>query len=278
MERIDLHVHTNASDGSYSPEEVVRYASEKDLAAIAITDHDTASGASEGLGCAEKYGIEVIPGIEISTDYKGLGVHILGYFIDPESEALRPVLDWIIRDRDRRNDEIISLMQRDGIPVTHESLQARFPHSIIGRPHFAAALVDCGMVKDVREGFEKYLNRGKKYFRPRRFIGVEEAIGAIKGAGGKAVFAHPLQYNLRQDELMKLTITLRDCGVVGMECLYSGYGEAESEFLSKIAKSFGMCVTGGSDFHGRGKPNIDIGSGTGSLCVPYELLDKLRAR
>lgn len=278
MRQIDLHVHTSASDGELTPEQAVAYASGKGLAAIAITDHDTAAGAAEAMACAEKYGVEVVPGIEISTDYRGLGVHILGYFIDPESPALRPVLDWIVADRKRRNHEIIELMRRDGIDISAGELAEKYPGSVIGRPHFAAELVERGLAESVQDGFERYLNRGKKYFRPRTFLPVEEAIAAIKGAGGKAVFAHPLQYGLRQDALLALAVYLRDCGVVGMECLYSGYTPEDSEFLAKFAGSFRMCITGGSDFHGAGKPQIDMGSGKGELCVPYALLEELRKK
>ena len=278
MKLIDLHIHTTASDGSLTPEQAVAHAAEKQLAAIAITDHDTAEGAAEAVGYAEKYGVKVVPGIEISTDYRRLGVHILGYFIDPHSPALEPVLDWIVRDRKRRNHEIIELMRRDGIDISAEMLAEKYPHSVVGRPHFAAFLVEKGLASSVKDGFDRYLDRGKPYFRPRTFLPVEDAIKAITGAGGKAVFAHPLQYKLRQDELLKLAIYLRDCGVVGMECLYSGYSPEDEEFLMKIAKSFRMCVTGGSDFHGAGKPQIEMGSGKGSLRVPYGLLEGLRAK
>ncbi len=276
MRLIDLHNHTTASDGTLSPEETVAYAAGKGLSAIAITDHDTASGAVQAVSCAEKFGVEVIPGIEISADYMGYGIHILGYFIDPLSASLKAVLDWIVSDRERRNGEIMELMRADGIEVTSETMARRFPGAVIGRPHFAALLADKGLCADVQEGFEKYLDKGKRYYKRRNFLPLDSAFKAIRGAGGKAVFAHPLQYGMDAQALEALTGRLKDEGCVGMECLYSGYTARESEYLMSLAKHFGMCVTGGSDFHGSRKPNIDMGSGMGDLRVPYELLEILR--
>lgn len=276
MRLIDLHNHTTASDGTLSPAETVAYAAGKGLSAIAITDHDTASGAAQAASCAEKFGVEVIPGIEISADYMGYGIHILGYFIDPLSASLKAVLDWIVSDRERRNGEIMELMRADGIEVTSETMARRFPGAVIGRPHFAALLADKGLCANVQEGFEKYLDKGKRYYKRRNFLPLDSAFKAIRGAGGKAVFAHPLQYGMDTQALEALTGRLKDEGCVGMECLYSGYTARESEYLMSLAKHFGMCVTGGSDFHGSRKPNIDMGSGTGDLRVPYELLEILR--
>lgn len=276
MRLIDLHNHTTASDGTLSPEETVAYAAGKGLSAIAITDHDTASGAVQAVSCAEKFGVEVIPGIEISADYMGYGIHILGYFIDPLSASLKAVLDWIVSDRERRNGEIMELMRADGIEVTPETMARRFPGAVIGRPHFAALLADKGLCANVQEGFEKYLDKGKRYYKRRNFLPLDSAFKAIREAGGKAVFAHPLQYGMDMQALEALTGRLKDEGCVGMECLYSGYTARESEYLMSLAKHFGMCVTGGSDFHGSRKPNIDMGSGTGDLRVPYELLEILR--
>ena len=276
MKQIDLHIHTTASDGTFTPEDAARYAAEKGLAAIAITDHDTAAGAVNAAALGAKYGLEVIPGIELSTDYQNLGVHILGYFIDPESPALNAVLEWVIKERRRRNREIIAAMQRDGIDVSREALAARFPGTVIGRPHFAVVLVEQGLCQSVDEAFARYLSPGMRYYRERRYMPVREAFDVIRKAGGKAVFAHPLQYGLPEPGLLELTRCLTDCGCVGMECLYSGYSKQQSDYLMGLATRFGLCVTGGSDFHGKRKPAIDMGSGTGELRVPYELLERLR--
>ena len=276
MKQIDLHIHTSASDGTFTPEEAARYAAQKGLAAIAITDHDTAAGAVNAAALGTKYGLEVIPGIELSTDYQNLGVHLLGYFIDPQSPALNSVLAWVIEERRRRNGEIAGLMRRDGVDVSLNSLGERFPGTVIGRPHFAVVLVEQGFCQSVDEAFDRYLSPGMRYYRERRYMPVREAFDVIRRAGGKAVFAHPLQYGLPEPELLELTRCLVGCGCVGMECLYSGYSKQQSAFLTDLASRFGLCVTGGSDFHGQRKPHIDMGGGTGELCVPYELLKRLR--
>lgn len=278
MRYIDLHTHTTFSDGTMTPRECAAYAAEKGLAAFAVTDHDTAEGAAEAVKCAGEYGVEAVPGIEISVDYLGHGVHILGYFIDPASPALTPVLDWIVADRKRRNHEIIALMRADGIPVTAEGLRDKYPGAVVGRPHFAACLVENGLASSVKDAFDRYLNRGKKYFRPRTFLPVERAFEVIRDAGGKACIAHPLQYRLDEPALVDMVERMVSSGAVGMECLYSGYTPEQSRYLMGLAARYGLCVTGGSDFHGSRKPQIDMGTGTGDLRVPYELLEELRAR
>jgi len=273
---IDLHVHTTASDGSLSPSEAVLLARSLGLSAIAITDHDTADGVEEALAAGEARGIEVVPGIELSVDYKGYGIHILGYFIDPQSPTLVKLLEWVVAERERRNGEIAAAMRTDGLDVSLEYLHELFPDSIIGRPHFSAALAKAGVVKTVAEGFEKYLNRGGRYYRKRQYIPIDMAFDTIHRCGAKAVFAHPLQYKFSHEELLELTALLKKKGIVGMECIYSLYSPKESAYLMGIAESFGLAVTGGSDFHGAGKPHIRIGSGCGDMEVSYELLEKLK--
>lgn len=278
MRLIDLHAHTTASDGTLTPEELVEYAAKKGLAAVAITDHDTVHGARQAAGLQEKYGVEVVPGIEISAEYLGYGIHILGYFVDPDAPAMTRALDWVIDERDRRNRRIMDLMRAGGVEVSAEGLAERFPGAVIGRPHLAAALVENGVCASVQEGFDRYLSEGKKYYLPRRYLPMDAAFECIRQSGGKAVFAHPLQYGMEGSELLELTKRLTGAGCVGMECLYSGYTAEQSEYLRGIARRHGLCVTGGSDFHGSRKRHIDLGTGTGELAVPYELLELLRER
>lgn len=275
MRKIDLHVHTTASDGTLKPAEAVRLAAKNGLAAIAITDHDTASGyaeaAAEGLRC----GVDVVPGIEISTKHGG-PVHILGYYIDLESEKLRPVLDWVVNDRDERNRKMAELMAADGLPVSYEQMHERFG-AVIGRPHFARILVELGLAKDVKDAFARYVERGQKYYLGRNFLSIERSIEIISEAGGVPVLAHPFQYKRSHAGLLELIEHCMKSGLRGMECRYSGYSEEQSAYLEKIADSYGLIKTGGSDFHGANKPHIALGSGRGDMNVPYEYLEKLKA-
>jgi len=268
---IDLHCHTTASDGTFTPTEAVEHARALGLRALAVTDHDTAAGVPEALAAGEARGVEVVPGIEVSVDWRGFGVHILGYFIDPAAPALTELLDWVAAERTRRNGEIAAAMRADGIDVTLEALAERNPGAVLGRPHFAALLAETGRAADVADAFRRYLNRGMRYYRPRRYIPLAEGLSVIRGAGGKPVMAHPLQYPLNGEERRTLVADLKAAGIVGMECLYSRYDAAQTEQLLALARRFGLCVTGGSDFHGARKP-IELGTPQ----VPYELLEQLR--
>ena len=273
MKYCDLHVHTTASDGSESPTDVVARAKGLGVSAIAVTDHDTCEGVPEALAAGRELGIEVIPGIEVSVDYLGTyGIHVLGYFVDPSSDAFGRLLDWVIAERKRRNHLIAEAMLADGIPIHIEELKERYPASVVGRPHFAVALVELGYAETVKDAFDRYLNKGCKYFRQRRYIPLKEGLQIIRDAGGKPVFAHPYQYQMDESMFLSLAGTLRDAGAVGIECVYSGYTEEQQDYLRKIADHFGFCLTGGSDFHGVRKPHIEIGGPN----VPYELLEKLK--
>ena len=274
MKTIDLHVHTTASDGTASPAEAVELAKAAGLSAIAITDHDTVSGYAEAAEAGKALGVEVIPGIEISTKY-GRAVHILGYYIDPDSDKLAPVLEWVVRDRDERNRKMAGLMAADGLPVSYEEMHRRFG-AVIGRPHFAEVLVELGLAKDVRDAFDRYVEKGQKYYLPRNFLSIERSVEIIREAGGIPVLAHPFQYKLDDAGLRELIEHCMESGLKGIECRYSGYSTEQSKYLGRLAEEYGLIKTGGSDFHGENKKHISIGTGTGALEVPYQYLEKLR--
>lgn len=274
MKKIDLHVHTTASDSTTSPTATVRLAAAAGLAAIAITDHDTVSGYAEAAKAGKELGVEVVPGIEISTKY-GRAVHILGYYIDPASEKLAPVLDWVIHDREQRNRKVAELMAADGLPVCYDEMQRRFG-DVIGRPHFAEILVELGLAKDIQDAFDRYVEKGRKYYLPRNFLSIERSIEIIKEAGGVPVLAHPFQYRLDDSGLRELIEHCMESGLMGMECRYSGYTPEQSAYLEHLAAEYSLIKTGGSDFHGEHKKHISIGSGAGTLDVPYEYLEGLR--
>ena len=274
MKTIDLHVHTTASDGTCPPAEVVRLACETGLSAIAVTDHDTAEGYREAAEAGRAAGLEVVPGIEISTRFTG-AVHILGYYIDPLSPELRPVLDWVVQDRDERNRKMAALMAADGLPVSYEEMHARFG-TVVGRPHFARVLVELGLADTVQEAFDRYVEKGRKYYVGRHFLSIARSIEIIRLAGGVPVLAHPFQYRLDDAQLRTLIEHCMDNGLLGMECRYTGYSEEQTAYLLALAKEYGLLSTGGSDFHGANKPHIRLGRGTGTLAVPYDCLERLK--
>lgn len=274
MKRIDLHVHTTASDGTFSPADAVRLARDAELAAIAVTDHDTVSGYAEAARAGAALGVEVVPGIEISTKFHH-AVHILGYYIDPESDKLAPVLDWVVQDRDVRNRQMAALMAADGLPVCYEDMQRRFGE-VIGRPHFARLLVELGYARDVADAFDRYVEKGRKYYVGRHFLSLERSIEIIREAGGVPVLAHPFQYRLDDTGLRELIEYSMAHGLRGMECRYSGYTTEQSGYLERLAEEYGLIKTGGSDFHGANKAHIRLGTGTGGLEVSYEFLEELK--
>lgn len=274
MRSVDLHVHTTASDGTCAPAEVVRLAEAAGLSAIAVTDHDTAEGYFEAAEAGRTRGIEVVPGIEISTRYFG-AVHILGYFIDPASPELKPVLDWVVQDRDERNRKMAALMAADGLPVSYEQMHERFG-AVIGRPHFAQILVELGLAESVQDAFDRFVEKGQKYYIGRHFLSIERSIEIIRLAGGVPVLAHPFQYRLDDARLRELIEHCMEHGLRGMECLYTGYGAEQSAYLLALAAEYGLQPTGGSDFHGANKPHIRLGRGSGTLDVPHDYLDRLK--
>jgi hypothetical protein len=273
---VDLHIHTTASDGTLTPTQVVELARNTNLAAIAITDHDTMSGVPQAQAAGEALGVEVLAGIEISTDHQGCDTHVLGYGLDPTAPALQTVLDFVSADRRARNVRIAQRMRRDGVAVSLEELEQRFPGGTVGRPHFARLLVEQGRAASVSDAFARYLDPGKPYYQERAHLPIAQAVEIIRQCGGVAVLAHPLQYGYAPAQLEQLVADARKLGMVGLECHYTGYTEEQQRSLAALAAQYGLIVTGGSDFHGDNKPDIALGRGHGSLFVPYDCLTQLR--
>lgn len=273
---IDLHTHSTTSDGSMSPAEVVRHAREKGLAAIALTDHDTIDGVKEALEEGIRSGVEVIPGIEISVDFKP-EMHLLGYFPRINGyTAISKELEVIKQGREVRNKKIINRLNELDIDITLEEVGKVAHGDIIGRPHIARVLVDRGFVKSIDEAFDRYLSReGMAYFKRFELL-PEDGIRAIRNAGGLPVLAHPVFLRKSLSELDLLLARLKEFGLAGIEALYSENSKEDTGNFLRLAIKYELLVTGGSDFHGSFKPGIELGRGRGALEVPYELLEKLR--
>lgn len=279
MNYIDLHVHSTASDGSYTPSELVRYAIKKGLIAFALTDHDTTAGIDEALNEAELINdfspIKVIPGIELSAEYKGKDIHILGLNIDYRNKEFQEKIEYFRNIRAERNVKMIELLNKQGFKITEEQLKERFKDAVITRAHFAIMLVECGYVKDKDIAFKKYLNPGCPCYVPRTRINVIDAISLIHLANGKAVLAHPLLYHFSEAELDSLVALLKENGLQGIEAIYSSNKWNDESRMKQLAQKYDLFITGGSDFHGLAKPTLDLGIGYGDLKVPEKLLSNI---
>lgn len=275
---IDLHSHTLYSDGSASPQELVRLAAAAGARALAVTDHDTVAGLREGREAAEEVGIEFINGVEISAEYSPGTMHILGYFIDIKSELLTSKLDELKEARDRRNPEIASRLQALGLEVFYEEVQALAGSEVVGRPHFARVMLEKGYVDSIQDAFNRFLAKGAPAYVEKRRLSPSEAISLIHDAGGVAVLAHPYQLKLPFEDTDRMFGELAALGLDGVEAIYSRHSKAERDMYADMAASYGLLVTGGSDYHGTYKPDIDIVKGLGDLRVPYSLLEGLKAR
>jgi len=282
MKKIDLHVHTNKSDGTFSPEEVIDYASTVNLCAIAITDHDTVSGIAPAIAHGRKYGIEVVPGIEISAEWTEerdeLEIHILGYYIDYQNPEFQKRLDELSIARMRRAERILEKLRSYNIALEIEDVQEfttttnEFGTPWIGRLHIAQAMVKKGYVPSINSAFDQYIGNNKCCYVPKHQLNPEGAIQVIKGVNGIAVFAHPglLEMNFA-DSLIR---RLEKCGLDGIEVYYPEHTQEVTRHLEEMARANNLLITGGTDCHGLARGRIMMGT----LEISYELLEKLKER
>ena len=280
MSYIDLHVHSNKSDGTLTPAQVVRHAADCGLAAIALTDHDCTVGIPEANQAAadlKRQGISlrVVPGVEISAAYLERDIHILGLLIDPKEPELISALKNALDARDARNEKMVKNLQNAGIDITMEDLLFDAKDTVITRAHFARHLIAKGYVKDRLEAFRKYLGSDTPYYVCRKYMEPAEAIRLIKKAGGIPVLAHPLLYHLSPDQVKELVASLKEAGLCGIETIYSSNRGTDETLVRQLAAQFDLLMTGGSDFHGKNKPEIEIGIGRGNLRIPMEMLTAL---
>jgi predicted metal-dependent phosphoesterase TrpH len=269
MGRVDLHIHTTASDGVLSPAQVVRVALDKGLEAVAITDHDTTDGVDQAMAAARGERLEVIPGIELSAEEGPREVHVLGYYIDHQDQTLQERLAVLRRARRERAWKMVKKLETTGAPISWERvLEIAGETSAFGRPHIAQALLERGYVGSVNEAFDRYIGlRGPAYVS-RYKLTPAEAVKMIADAQGLPVLAHPRG----QEDVIP---TLSALGLVGLEAYYPSYSEGERELLARLAASHNLITTGGSDFHGYngGDPALSLGE----VPVPLEALSRLRA-
>lgn len=283
MSQIDLHVHSTRSDGTYTPTQLVDYAMVKGLTAFALTDHDTVDGLGEAFSYAEGLradGVpnvpEIIPGVELSTEYQGRDIHIVGLFIDYHSQPFLDYLERFVESRDLRNRKMCALLQDAGIDISYEKLMAEFPDAIVTRAHYAKYLLKYGYTHSMKEAFERYVGDHCPYFVPREKVTPAQAVELILAADGIPILAHPILYRMSDARLDTLTAELKAVGLMGIEAVYSTYSTAEERQIRQLAAKYHLLVSGGSDFHGANKPGLDLAVGYGKLYVPSDLLDEMK--
>lgn len=219
---------------------------------------------------------EIIPGIELSTEYQGKDIHMIGLFIDYRQPEFAHYLEDFIRSRENRNEKMCALLREHDIDITYEALLAEFPGAVITRAHFARYLLSHGYIQSMKEAFDRYVGDHCPCFVPREKVTPAQAVELILGAGGVPVLAHPILYHMSDDRLDTLVAELKKIGLVGIEAIYSTYNTAEERQIRGLASKYDLKISGGSDFHGANKPKIDLGTGWGKLYVPDEVLENLR--
>lgn len=276
---IDLHTHSNVSDGTDTPGEVVRLAHEAGCSAVAVTDHDTLDHLPAAKAAAADAGIRLVTGCEISCAADAPGsMHVLVYFVD-EAKVLGQQLEALQRARVARNERIVEALRAHGVEVTLDEIRAEAADATsIGRPHVARVLVRKGAATSIQDAFDDWLAKGKPAYAERERLNPEEAVELAHASGGVTSLAHPYSLDLTRDALDAEIRRLADIGLDAMECAYGRYSPGERDELEELAARHDLATTGGSDYHGENKPDLSVGSGRGDLCVAPEVLDRLEER
>ncbi|MBQ4248800.1 MAG: PHP domain-containing protein [Clostridia bacterium] len=275
MKTCDLHTHSHYSDGSLSPAEIVALAEECGLSAVALTDHNTAKGLSEFMAAGEKSRVMTVAGCEFSTEHDGTEVHIVGLFLPRECWGdVEEYTKQLLLAKKKSNVSLIDALSGAGYDITYEEAAALTDADEFNRAHVARVLLAKGYVKSTKEAFESILKEGAGFYTPPRRPDALETVRFIKSLGAAAVMAHPF-LNLKGDALSGFLEAARMAGLDAIETRYSDFDEAETAEAERLAEKFGLKESGGSDFHGAAKPEIHLGTGRGTLCVPFRFCEGL---
>lgn len=281
MSYCDLQLHSTHSDGTDSPRRIVELAREAGLAAIALTDHDTTTGLSEARAAGAELGVQIISGVEITCEFGGKSMDMLGYCFDSGADELQARLTVIQEGRLARNLEIIGKLNALGHNISYDEVAAEADKAdgkIVGRPHFATVMIRHGIVQERQEAFDKYLAEGGATYVQKLAVSPEECVEMLRSAGGLAVLAHPKLIRFPKDiGIRDLLEALKAKGLAGLECYYSLHSEEEMQMYLDLAREFDLLPTGGSDYHGGNKPEISVGTGLGNLRVPMACAEGLLA-
>lgn len=276
---IDLHTHSDVSDGSDPPARIPELAAEAGCSAVALTDHDSFAGIAAARRSAAALGIRLVPGCEVSCRPVATGgLHVLVYFVDDDGSELGAELARLRVDRRQRNLALADRLVALGVPVSYDQVVTfAGGEAGVGRPHFAAALVAVGAADSIDDAFERYLGNGRPAYVPKGRLDGPDVARLARASGGVAVLAHPASTGLEGDDLAAAVAGMADAGLVGLEAVYGRYSPRRRTDLGNLARRFGLVATGGSDFHGVTKPDLHVGTGTGDLRVPDRVLDQLEA-
>lgn len=272
--RIDLHAHSNRSDGTFTPVEVVELAAERDLDVVALTDHDTTAGLDEALAAGARVGVEVVPGVELSAEYEHTSVHVLCYWMDSGGDELQAELARLHDERFRRGERMVERLQELGLPVTFERVRELAAGDNIVRPHIAQAMVEAGVVATEQEAFDRYIADGRPAHVAKHALDPVDAVGLIGRAGGVCVLAHPGMWGDESSVPQPLIEAMAAAGMSGIEVDHTDHPAEQREHYRALASRLGLVATGGSDCHGSRYEPIRLGT---SLCDPDAFVE-LRAR
>lgn len=275
MANIDLHTHSTASDGADTPTELIEKAHEKNLSAIALTDHDTLGGLPEAQEAAKDLDVELVRGCEISTTTEIGEVHILGLWVPEEAEDLEKFLADMRQKRNERNSLILKKLQKHGFEITEEELREKAKGSV-GRPHMAQILLEKGYIADIREAFDKYLGKGGSAYVQRAKMDPVYVVQLLSRLGATVAMAHPLLNNVAADKLESFIYGLIPHGLEALEAWHSAHDKARTRQIVKLAQKYHLGLTGGSDYHGIVKPDIRLGEAGHDVSIPAEILDNLK--
>jgi hypothetical protein len=275
---VDLHTHSEKSDGTDSPAELIRLANEAGLSAIALTDHDTLSGVEEARAAAGSAGPRLVAGVELSVDHANVKIHLLAYFLEPGAGPLQDRLAELREGRRRRNVEIVARLQDLGYDIEEADVAAQTAGEAVGRPHIADALVAKGLIASRAEAFDGLLSDGGVAYVQRPRLSAKEAIQLATASGAVTSIAHPYTIDMNATTYPALFEELGDAGLTGLEAFYPEHSPSLREHLAALASELGLVATGGSDYHGAGKPGLKVGTGRGDLVVPDTALSDLEER
>lgn len=271
MISVDLHTHSTFSDGTFTPEALVRRAAKRHVAILSLTDHDTTSGLERFMIACRKEGIQGIPGVELSAEAP-FTLHLMGYRIDSRNKSLQEKLEGLRDNRRKRNEEMIGKLVSLGASITMEEVAAMSGGEVVARPHIARVLVGKGFVPDTASAFKRYIGRDCPAYVPSIRLAPEECLSAVLGAGGLPVLGHPGLMGLDEEDLFRLLGSLRDKGLWGLECISGHHGAGEIYYWLKVAARFDLLPTAGSDFHGVDRPGSEIGVSVTEGLLPWARL------